>query len=106
MFDPPSPFSVTSEVLFTALELGSGTGYVGLELAKTLGKEDMIILTDLEEVCPLLELNKGAGAYLEGRVTETAQVLQNQGSSPMWCVVTCRCIFHHFLDRCFERCCD
>ncbi|KAL5504164.1 hypothetical protein ACEPAH_8237 [Sanghuangporus vaninii] len=43
----------------TIMELGSGTGYVGLNLAKQLSRlgkrSDLIILTDLPDVCVLLE---------------------------------------------------
>lgn len=42
------------------LELGSGTGYVGLKLVETLRmtkSNDLVILTDLPDVCPLLEDN-------------------------------------------------
>ncbi|KDQ13551.1 hypothetical protein BOTBODRAFT_111314 [Botryobasidium botryosum FD-172 SS1] len=42
----------------TVIELGSGTGYVGLQLAKYLDSQsDIVILTDLTDVCPLLEDN-------------------------------------------------
>ncbi|KAG9013895.1 hypothetical protein FRB95_011810 [Tulasnella sp. JGI-2019a] len=40
------------------VELGSGTGYVGLELARNSPARNLIILTDLPEVCPLLERNR------------------------------------------------
>ncbi|KAG0363180.1 putative methyltransferase-domain-containing protein [Gamsiella multidivaricata] len=39
------------------IELGAGTGYVGIALAKRLNPSCTLILTDLEEVIPLLEKN-------------------------------------------------
>ncbi|KLO17421.1 hypothetical protein SCHPADRAFT_168515 [Schizopora paradoxa] len=43
------------------VELGSGTGYVGLKLSELLFEQDeretLVILTDLPDVCPLLEKN-------------------------------------------------
>ncbi|KAF9143287.1 hypothetical protein BGX30_000879 [Mortierella sp. GBA39] len=39
------------------LEIGAGTGYVGIALAKRLDSDCTVILTDLEEVVPLLERN-------------------------------------------------
>jgi hypothetical protein len=41
------------------LELGSGTGIVGAKIAETaaLPGRDLVIITDLPEVCPLLERN-------------------------------------------------
>lgn len=83
-FDPPPPFTLspdppsTSNVgeSFRIVELGSGTGIVGLKLAEHLAqmrtgatidqvadsrgstcKSDLILLTDLDDVCPLLEEN-------------------------------------------------
>lgn len=43
----------------TVVELGAGTGVVGLELAGKARREDWVVLTDLPEVCPLLEENAG-----------------------------------------------
>ena len=39
------------------LEIGAGTGYVGIALAKRLQPNCTLILTDLEEVVPLMEKN-------------------------------------------------
>ncbi|KAF9916869.1 hypothetical protein BX616_002589 [Lobosporangium transversale] len=39
------------------VELGAGTGYVGIALAKRLRSSCTVVLTDLEEVIPLLEKN-------------------------------------------------
>ncbi|KAG0204543.1 hypothetical protein BGX28_003549 [Mortierella sp. GBA30] len=39
------------------LEIGAGTGYVGIALAKRLKPSCTLILTDLEEVVPLMEKN-------------------------------------------------
>lgn len=41
----------------TIIEIGSGTGYLSLALAPHLSAEESLILTDLHEVCPLLEKN-------------------------------------------------
>ncbi|KAF9177050.1 hypothetical protein BGZ49_005802, partial [Haplosporangium sp. Z 27] len=39
------------------LELGAGTGYVGIALAKRLTPDCILTITDLEEVVPLMEKN-------------------------------------------------
>ncbi|KAA1477186.1 hypothetical protein DENSPDRAFT_786231 [Dentipellis sp. KUC8613] len=62
-FDPPfdpscgaSPETSTgSDTPLTILELGAGTGIVGFALARRLHARDMVVVTDLPEVCPLLE---------------------------------------------------
>lgn len=83
-FDPPSPFTLfpaspstlNMSQSFRIIELGSGTGIVGLKLAEHLARMragsaidqaaglrgctlsgDLVILTDLDDVCPLLEEN-------------------------------------------------
>jgi hypothetical protein len=78
-FDPPCSLASTSidgEGMgsFTVLELGSGTGFVGIQTARLLDtrrkrkrrpgpsspcseEKDLVVLTDLSEVCPLLEKN-------------------------------------------------
>jgi hypothetical protein len=58
-FDPL--FSLSSEYPMTVLELGSGTGMVGSRIAaKFLRPEkDLMIVTDLPDVCPLLKTNLG-----------------------------------------------
>jgi hypothetical protein len=52
----------------TILELGAGMGVVGLTLAETLSgsgrTRDQIILTDLPDVCPLLEENLRSYSFL------------------------------------------
>ena len=58
--DPPcSILRRKTEDEVTIVELGSGTGYVGLSLAQQLSrlgrKNDLIVLTDLPDVCVLLE---------------------------------------------------
>ncbi|KAI0052248.1 hypothetical protein FA95DRAFT_1376095 [Auriscalpium vulgare] len=59
-FSPP-PFLLDYASPITAIELGAGTGIVGLALAErlaVLGRQgDGVVLTDLPEVCPLLEEN-------------------------------------------------
>ncbi|KAG9043198.1 hypothetical protein FS837_009874 [Tulasnella sp. UAMH 9824] len=68
-FDPPSTFHI-KRGNNVVIELGSGTGYAGLELAATLSLTDVTILTDLAEVCPLLEKN----AREAGRAGQGAEV--------------------------------
>lgn len=46
---PPRPIRI--------LEIGAGTGYVGIALAKRLHPNCTLILTDLEEVVPLMQKN-------------------------------------------------
>jgi len=54
-FDPPF-LSYTGPLRI--LELGSGIGIVAAQLAEQLtGEDDLMIVTDLPEVCPLLERN-------------------------------------------------
>lgn len=45
--------------MVTILELGAGTGIVTSRIIETVatGKQDIVISTDLPEVCPLLEAN-------------------------------------------------
>lgn len=99
-FDPPSPFtfSVTRPSTpkpkgpLRIIELGSGTGIVGLKLAEHLvrmrsgtainqaaglrsspQKRDLIILTDLDDVCPLLEENlDGRRAQIYGQSADNS----------------------------------
>ncbi|GAA5995908.1 hypothetical protein JCM5350_001941 [Sporobolomyces pararoseus] len=61
-FDPPCPLYHLSESSTisrkrTILEIGSGTGFLGLSLAPHLLSTDTLLLTDLENVCPLLTKN-------------------------------------------------
>lgn len=54
-FDPP--FLATTSPR-TILELGSGTGVVAAAVARVVDqREDLVIATDLPEVCPLLDKN-------------------------------------------------
>lgn len=54
-FDPPcSIHSSQSQHPLTILELGSGTGYTGLNLFRQLGQDDLVILSDLPEAVPLM----------------------------------------------------
>ncbi|GAA5864231.1 hypothetical protein JCM8547_001301 [Rhodosporidiobolus lusitaniae] len=63
LFDPPCslfPSSTPSLSLRrrrTILELGSGTGFLSLSFAPHLPPSNTLILTDLENVCPLLSTN-------------------------------------------------
>jgi hypothetical protein len=60
-FDPPCSLASSSKSSYTVIELGSGTGYVGLKIVKGLRgrgrSNDLMVLTDLPDVCPLLERN-------------------------------------------------
>jgi len=49
------PFSTSCHVRI--LEIGAGTGFVGIALAKRLSNQCTVILTDLEEVVPLMQKN-------------------------------------------------
>lgn len=42
---------------YRILELGAGTGYVGIALARRLSSECRIYITDLEDVAPLIQQN-------------------------------------------------
>ncbi|KAI0359749.1 hypothetical protein OH77DRAFT_1419059 [Trametes cingulata] len=59
-FDPPPPtFAPADDAQsITAIELGSGTGFVAANVAEWLRPErDVLIATDLPDVCALLEAN-------------------------------------------------
>ncbi|KAJ3778089.1 putative methyltransferase-domain-containing protein [Lentinula raphanica] len=58
-FDPPSPYEIRSSESIRAIELGSGSGMIGISIAPCLKSHlhDLLVLTDLPEVCPLLESN-------------------------------------------------
>ena len=55
---PPSPSPSPSPR--TILEIGSGTGFLTLQLAPHLSPSDTLLLTDLDEVIPLMENNLAA----------------------------------------------
>ncbi|KAL0579587.1 hypothetical protein V5O48_002425 [Marasmius crinis-equi] len=57
LFDPPFPTTNPNRPILTMIELGSGSGLVGSTVASFLTEDDMLVLTDLSEVCPLLETN-------------------------------------------------
>ncbi|KAG1738344.1 putative methyltransferase-domain-containing protein [Suillus paluster] len=58
-FDPPLVDKQLSGRKRVFLELGSGTGIVAAKIAQAtvLSRQDLVIATDLPEVCPLLEKN-------------------------------------------------
>ena len=63
-FDPPCSLFAPIRPPLCVVELGSGTGFVGINLAKNLFSsesynacDDIIILTDLPDVCSLLSDN-------------------------------------------------
>ncbi|GAA5932103.1 uncharacterized protein JCM15063_001120 [Sporobolomyces koalae] len=64
-FDPPNPLgsdpdsSPAEPRRRVVLEIGSGTGYLSLSIAPHLAATDTLVLTDLENVCPLLDKNLG-----------------------------------------------
>lgn len=99
-FDPPSPFTSsptppsTSNIRhsFRIIELGSGTGIVGLKLAEHLARTragaandqaagsrgSMVILTDLDDVCPLLEENlDGRRVQIYGEMKDSLSLSQD-----------------------------
>ncbi|CAL1717094.1 unnamed protein product [Somion occarium] len=58
IFDPPFFSADDFDSRLLLLELGSGTGIIASEIAQHLaGRQDIIVATDLPEVCPLLEKN-------------------------------------------------
>ncbi|GLB40288.1 putative lysine methyltransferase [Lyophyllum shimeji] len=57
LFDPPFATPSSSHCPRTILELGSGAGMTSARIAETLTDQDMLIVTDLPEVCPLLASN-------------------------------------------------
>ncbi|KAI0367981.1 hypothetical protein BV20DRAFT_969814 [Pilatotrama ljubarskyi] len=59
-FDPPPPMFAPADnaLSMTAVELGSGTGFVAAQVAGWLrSQRDVLISTDLPEVCEMLEAN-------------------------------------------------
>ncbi|KAG8965669.1 hypothetical protein FRC03_000304 [Tulasnella sp. 419] len=66
-FDPPCSL-LDRKSPKVVVELGSGTGYVGLEVARCLSDRDTVILTDLKEVCPNLERNVSASSVKQAKV--------------------------------------
>ncbi|GAA6007107.1 hypothetical protein JCM10207_001510 [Rhodosporidiobolus poonsookiae] len=57
----PSPSSASQKRRRrTIVELGSGTGFLSLSLAPYLSADDTLLLTDLDNVCPLLSSNLAA----------------------------------------------
>ncbi|RDB25884.1 Protein-lysine methyltransferase METTL21D [Hypsizygus marmoreus] len=57
-FDPPFVSQRSSRSPLTILELGSGAGLTSSHIANILNPhDDILIVTDLTEVCPLLESN-------------------------------------------------
>ncbi|KAF9306712.1 hypothetical protein BGZ74_004157 [Mortierella antarctica] len=73
----PPPSDTSSETAthppLRIVEIGAGTGYVGIALAKRLTRDSTLILTDLEEVVPLLERNVQDNLYKPSSSTTAAQ---------------------------------
>ncbi|KAK7033268.1 tumor-related protein [Favolaschia claudopus] len=65
-FDPPFFASPRSPGTVTMIELGSGTGIVAATVSPMLREGDVLFVTDLLEVCPLLEQN--LQRFLDGAV--------------------------------------
>ncbi|KAF9128642.1 hypothetical protein BGW39_004861 [Mortierella sp. 14UC] len=61
------------------LEIGAGTGYVGIALAKRLTADCTVILTDLEEVVPLMQKNVNEH-HLSRRPTSEAEIESASGT--------------------------
>ncbi|TFK49931.1 hypothetical protein OE88DRAFT_1736236 [Heliocybe sulcata] len=62
-FDPPFLDETAEEHVM--LELGSGTGILGIKLAQVLSPKGLVILTDLPDVCPLLRETLEKHGYKE-----------------------------------------
>lgn len=74
-FDPPFWEDASSPRRMTLVELGAGTGIVSLQIANTLSERslgDIIFMTDLPEVCPLLDDN--ARKHLLGGTRQDRQL--------------------------------
>ena len=126
-FDPRFEFGAEGVVV----ELGAGTGAAGLALAAA-HPQARVVLTDLPEVCPLLQANAQGFAGVRVRplswgCTAHAQALQVELSpTPISCVIcsdlvcqmggrVCyckrddasgfRCTFASCLHRCSALCC-
>ncbi|KAH6909164.1 putative methyltransferase-domain-containing protein [Coprinopsis sp. MPI-PUGE-AT-0042] len=56
-FDPPPFTALKWPTPLSLVELGSGTGIVAALVAKNLNLEDLLVATDLPEVCSLLRRN-------------------------------------------------
>lgn len=87
-FDLPFEFGSDGVVV----KLGAGTGATGLALAAA-HPHVRVVLTDIPEVCPLLQANAreyvGVGVRpLSWGCAADAQVLQAElGLAPIWCVI-------------------
>jgi SAM-dependent methyltransferase len=60
---------------YRILELGAGTGYVGIALAKLLRKPCQVYITDLEQVVPLIQENVQAHYKEESVEAEAAEIV-------------------------------
>ncbi|RCI06799.1 hypothetical protein CU098_012303 [Rhizopus stolonifer] len=54
---PESYYTLSEQRPYHILELGAGTGYVGIALAQQLKKPCKVYITDLEQVVPLIQEN-------------------------------------------------
>ncbi|KAF9905205.1 hypothetical protein EC991_001908 [Linnemannia zychae] len=89
---PASSTATTTEAIATGqeeeerkpiriLEIGAGTGYVGIALAKRLTSDCTVILTDLEEVVPLMQKNVNE-YYLSRHPTSVTETDSGSESGP------------------------
>jgi hypothetical protein len=74
-FDPPFVNEALQSTV-TILELGAGTGIVTSRIIETVAtsKQDIVISTDLPEVCPLLEANLKETLIHPGRYHQAVHV--------------------------------
>ncbi|KAJ6576651.1 putative methyltransferase-domain-containing protein [Mycena vulgaris] len=66
VFDPPLFPEPNARKQLKVIELGSGTGIVAATMATLLRTRDIMFVTDLPEVCPLLEHNLQAYLHASG----------------------------------------
>lgn len=60
---------------FRILELGAGTGYVGIALAKLLKRPCQVYITDLEQVVPLIQENVDTHYSQEKQYKSRAEII-------------------------------
>ncbi|KAF8802486.1 hypothetical protein BYT27DRAFT_7261022 [Phlegmacium glaucopus] len=75
-FDPPLIDGSRNSEKITIVELGSGSGMVAFSLAKLLKPGyDRLIVTDLPEVCPLLQANLDAANLPTGSLSTNGKLV-------------------------------
>lgn len=94
--------STTENKKFRILELGAGTGYVGIAMAQHLKPSCQVYITDLEQVVPLIQqnvdtysTNQGAEIKVDrlhwGNKQDVKRVLSNQEKFDL--VVVSDCVY-------------